>query len=129
MSVTPILKVAEEAGVSIVEGPSDSPFMRGTEDAGLVVEAALSNRTQCALLHAPNLTARFFDLSSGEAGAILQKLRNYRIRLAVVCPPGSVQFSSRFGEMAAEESRVGYFRLFETAESAREWLVTAPAPR
>lgn len=38
-----------------------------------------------ALLYAPNLTAKF-DLSSREAGAILQKLRDYRIRLAVVCP-------------------------------------------
>ncbi|MBI1876606.1 MAG: DUF4180 domain-containing protein [Acidobacteria bacterium] len=26
---------------------------------------------------------RVFDLSSGEAGAVLQKLRNYRVRLAV----------------------------------------------
>jgi len=61
-------------------------------------------------------------LSSGEAGAILQKLRDYRIRLAVVCAPGSVRFSSRFGEMVAEESRGNYFRVFESREAAREWL-------
>jgi hypothetical protein len=30
--------------------------------------------------------------------------------------------SSRFGEMAAEEARVGYFRLFESEQAAREWL-------
>jgi hypothetical protein len=27
------------------------------------------------------MTPAFFDLSSGDAGVILQKLRNYRIRL------------------------------------------------
>jgi hypothetical protein len=96
--------------------------MRGIEDATLLVEACLSNRARTALLFAPNLTANFFDLSSGEAGAILQKLRQYRIRLAVVCPPGSVRFSSRFGEMVAEESRIGYFRILESVEAAREWL-------
>jgi len=96
--------------------------MRSIEDAGLVVEACFSNGVDCALLYAPNLTGRFFDLCSGESGAILQKLRNYRIRLAVVCTPGSVRFSSRFHEMAAEESRGNYFRLFESVEMAREWL-------
>jgi len=30
-------------------------------------------------------------------------LRNYHIRLAVVCMPGSVRLSSRFGDMLAEE--------------------------
>jgi hypothetical protein len=105
-----------------MEGPRDLPFMRSIEDAGLVVEACFSNSVESALLYASNLTGRFFDLSSGEAGAILQKLRNYRIRAAVVCAPGSVQFSSRFNEMTAEESGRNYFRLFESVLTAREWL-------
>ena len=43
-------------------------------------------------------------------------------RLAVVCPPGRVRFSSRFGEMVAEERRGRYFGLFETRSVAWEWL-------
>ena len=116
------LTVAEEAGVRFVEAPPDLRLLRTIEDATLLVEACFSHRAASALLYAPNLTGNFFDLSSGEAGAILQKLRNYRIRLAVVCPPGTVQFSSRFGEMAAEESRAGYFQVFESVAAAREWL-------
>jgi hypothetical protein len=116
------LAVSEQAGVRFLEGPPDLPLMRSTEDATLLVENCFSHRAQAALLYAANLPERFFDLSSGEAGAILQKLRNYRIRLAVVCTPGSVQFSSRFGEMAAEESRTGYFQVFESDRAAREWL-------
>jgi hypothetical protein len=116
------LKVAEEAGVRFVEGPPGLQFMRSSGDAGLVVEACFSNEVNSALLYAENLTERFFDLSSGEAGDILQKLRNYRIRLAVVVvyAPNSVRISSRFGEMAAEEARAGYFRLFESVETARD---------
>jgi hypothetical protein len=122
------LGVFEEASVRFVEGPPDLPLMRSTADATLLIEACFSHRAKAALLYAPNLTEKFFDLSSGDAGAILQKLRNYRIRLAIVCAPGSVHFSSRFGEMVAEESRVGYFRVCETAQAAREWLSKAPPP-
>jgi Domain of unknown function (DUF4180) len=116
------LTITQKSGASFVEGPPGLPLMRSIEDATLVVEACFSNRVSAALLYAPNLTDKFFDLSSGEAGAILQKLRNYRIRLAVVCTPDSIRFSSKFGEMASEESRTGYFQVFDSSTAAREWL-------
>jgi hypothetical protein len=116
------LTIVEEAGIRFVEGPPGLPLMRGIEDARFLVEACFSNLAGAALLYPSNLTEKFFDLSSGEAGAILQKLRNYRIRLAVVCAPDSVRFSSRFGNMAAEESRTGYFQVFDSATAARQWL-------
>ena len=75
-----------------------------------------------ALLYAENLTDAFFDLSSRQAGAILQKLRNYGVRLAVVCPAGTVQFSRRFGEVLAEERRGRFFGAFDTRREAVEWL-------
>jgi hypothetical protein len=53
---------------------------------------------------------------------VLQKLRNYRIRLAVVCPPGTVRFSSRFSEMLAEERRLPHFGVCDTREGAVAWL-------
>ena len=55
-------------------------------------------------------------------GEVLQKLRNYRVRLAVVCPPGTVRFSSRFGEMLAEERRLPHFGVFDTRDEAVAWL-------
>ena len=84
--------------------------------------------SHAALLYAPNLTAEFFDLSSGQAGSILQKLRNYGLRLAVICPQGTVRFSSRFGEAAAEERRGGYFAVFDTRAQALEWLAACRQP-
>ena len=116
------LSLVEETGVRFVEGTPDGRVMIRVDDASRVIEACFSHRARLALLYASNLTERFFDLSSGEAGAILQKLRNYGVRLAVVCPPGSVQFSSRFGEMLAEEHLRRDFRVFETRSAAREWL-------
>ncbi|WP_437669293.1 DUF4180 domain-containing protein [Sorangium sp. So ce131] len=112
----------DERGVKFVEGQPDQRLMSSVQDANRVIEACFSDRLDAALLYPANLTASFFDLSSGEAGEILQKLRNYRIRLAVVCPPGDAGFSSRFGEMLAEERRGKHFGVFETRVAAIEWL-------
>ena len=116
------LSVVEENGIKTVEGRPNVPWMTGVEDSSRIVEACLSHGIDAVLLYASNLTRAFFDLSSGEAGAILQKLRNYRVRLAVVCPPEGVRFSSRFGEMLAEERRGRWFGVFETRSAALEWL-------
>jgi hypothetical protein len=114
--------VSEEGGVRVVEGEPDQDIMARVDDANRVLEACFSSRASCALLYARNLTDGFFDLSTGEAGAILQRFRNYGVRLAIVCPAGSVRFSSRFGEMVAEERLREHFGLFETRQAAREWL-------
>jgi hypothetical protein len=106
----------------MIEGPRDQAWLTSAADAKRLVEACLSARTSDALLHPPNLPPGFFDLSTGVAGECLQKWRNYRIRVAVLAPPGSVAPSSRFAEMLAEESRKGAFRVFETREAAIEWL-------
>ena len=37
-------------------------------------------------------------------------------------PPGGATFSSRFGEMVAEEAGRSDFRIFETREAATTWL-------
>jgi hypothetical protein len=116
------LAVVEEGGIRVVEGQRGRRVISGVEDARRVVEACLSAGVDAALLYPDNVTEGFFDLSSGHAGAILQTLRNSRVRLAVVCPPGSVQFSSRFGELVAEERHGPHFRIFDTRSAALEWL-------
>ena len=114
------LRVVEENGVRVVEGEPGRAFLSRVEDASRIVEACLSARARSALLYSDNLPDRFFDLSSGQAGEILQKLRTYRMRLAVVCAPGAVRFSSRFAELVAAERQ--HFGVFDTRQAAREWL-------
>ena len=91
-----VLAAKEENGVRLVEGTCGELLMRRTQDATLVIEACISARVRNALVYPENLTSRFFDLSSGEAGEVLDKLRRFHVRLAVVCLPGAVRFSSRF---------------------------------
>lgn len=73
------LQIVEDSDVKIVEGAPNEPFMSRPEDAAQIIEACFSSGARMALLYADNLTNGFFDLSSGEAGAILQRLRNYGI--------------------------------------------------
>ena len=74
--------VREESGVRIVEGTPGAPLMRRPQDVTLVLERCFSARARVALLYPENLTPRFFDLSSGEAGEVLDKLRGFHVRLA-----------------------------------------------
>jgi hypothetical protein len=69
------IAVREESGVRIVEGTPGAALMRRPQDATLVLEACFSSLAHLALLHPGNLTPRFFNLSSGEAGEILDKIR------------------------------------------------------
>ncbi len=116
------LTVVEEFGVKFVEGAPDELLLTSPDDATSVIEACLSTETEAALLYPRNLTDAFFDLSSRQAGAILQKLRNYRVRLAVVCSPGTVRLSTRFPELLVEERRQRYFGVFDTRAEAVRWL-------
>jgi uncharacterized protein DUF4180 len=112
---------------AFLEGPPGEPLLGAAHDIDRVLEVCFAQHAGAVLLHAANLPPAFFDLSSGEAGLILQKLRNYRIRLAVVCEPGAVAFSSSFRALMAESSRGGWFRVFETRPAAAEWLSQTPA--
>lgn len=114
------LKTVEESGATAVEGAPGTALMTKPGDVDVVIEACFGSGASSALLYAENLPAAFFDLSSGQAGAILQKLRQYRIRLAVV--GGRERFSSRFGEVVEEERRQGHFGVFESRDAARAWL-------
>jgi hypothetical protein len=113
--------VREESGVKIVEGTPGTSLMHRPQDASLVLEACLSAPARSALLYSENLTPQFFDLSSGEAGEILDKLRRFHVRLAIVCPPGAVRFSTRFREILSDD-----LRIFDTLEDARRWLAEQP---
>ena len=99
------------------EATPGEPLVRKPDDAARIVEGCWASKTRLALLYPENLTPRFFDLSSAEAGIILDKLRRFRVRLAVVCLPGAVTFSSRFGEILCDD-----FQVFETRGAAVDWL-------
>jgi hypothetical protein len=96
-------------------------LLQSARDSNVVLEACFSNGVTGALLYAANLPPNFFDLSSGEAGEILQKFRTYGIRLVVVA--SAAQFTRRFAELMSEENRANDFHVAATADEARDWLV------
>lgn len=117
------LQLITENNISALEGEPGVKLLQKPEDAADLIGAGFENGTRSLLLYAENLTEQFFDLSSGEAGVILQKLRNYHIKTAIVAPTDRVKRSTMFGEMEKEESKSGDFRIFEDRDSAVAWLM------
>jgi hypothetical protein len=107
----------------VVEGPVGVSLLRSAGDINDVIAECFGAGTTLALLYAENLPPAFFDVSSRQAGEILQKLRNYGLRLAVVVARGSA-VSSRFHELQAAERRDGAFNLFDTRDAALAWLTS-----
>lgn len=115
------LKQSAVAGRQFLESVPGQLLIGSDEDVVAVLELCFSHRAKRVLLYSENLSDEFFDLSSRLAGAVLQKLRNYGVRIAIVRSPG-LRLSSKFGELVAEERLGQHFRLFDNRETAQEWL-------
>jgi hypothetical protein len=77
------------------------------------------------LLDEKDLSADFFDLRTGLAGAVLQKFTNYRARLAIVVADASA-YGSSFSELAYEHRTHSAVRFFSSQQLARQWLTYNP---
>jgi hypothetical protein len=86
-----------------------------------VIEAGLSTGARSVLLYSSNLPEAFFDLSSGQAGELLQKLQNYGMRVAVVREP-AVTTSRRFGDMLAEARRLDILAVVDSRDEGLAWI-------
>ena len=122
--MTDFLAPVDESGVVAVEGAPGHPALAEPGDVDRLLEVCFGANCGAALLYAENLPPAFFDLSSGAAGVILQKLRQYGVRLAVIRGPEAGAVSSRFGEMVAEERTRRDFGLFTSRAEARAWIAS-----
>jgi hypothetical protein len=75
------------------------------------------------LLESRHLPSAFFELRSGCAGELLQKLANYGLRVAGVFPEEPPR-SEAFAAFLAEARRGRSFRVFSDRVAAEEWLAT-----
>ncbi|GIF69869.1 hypothetical protein Ais01nite_79040 [Asanoa ishikariensis] len=76
-------RVVERAGVLVLVCDPDGAPVAGPQDA-LDLIGASYGATDVVALPVARLDPRFFTLSNGLAGEIMQKFVNYRVRLAVV---------------------------------------------
>ena len=84
----------------------------------------IEHGAQALLFDRGALPAAFFDLSTGVAGELVQKLVNYGIHMAGVVPDLSA-CSPRFREFAREANAGRQFRFFPTRQEAIAWLESA----
>jgi hypothetical protein len=120
--MTDFLTPVHEAGVVAIEGAPGRPVLASAGDVDRVLEACFGADCGAAMLYAENLPTAFFDLRSGAAGLILQKLRQYGVRLAVVREADALAANPRFSELMAEEHARRDFGVFTTRAEARAWL-------
>ncbi len=114
-------------GFTILKEPAgkyatSEKVIRTTQDMLDLMAFAGENGTNLLLLHEENLDPTFYDLSTGLAGEIAQKLFNYHTRLAVVGSFTTVR-SQRFREFMVETNKGAQliFALDET--KALAWLL------
>ena len=115
-----VIRIAEQQYLAGIPGKR---LIQTEDDITQILELCYENNTNRVLLYAENFSDQFFDLSSGEAGMILQKFSLYLVKLAAVLKLDEVPHSQKFGELAVEVNRGNQFRIFDDLEQAESWLL------
>lgn len=100
------------------EAPTEAPTRFTPQD---LVGACYERDVWNVLFDEGSLRPEFFDLSSGFAGDMVQKLVNYGIRVGAVVPDVTA-FSEAFRDFARESNRSGPVRFFRDRADAIVWL-------
>ncbi len=105
-----------------IEVRAHASGLRTTQDAMDLISLCAEHDCGLMLLHEDALSTDFFQLKTGVAGEILQKLVNYRIRAAFVLKDIS-KLSVRFKEMMLEANKSNQYRFFDNRADAELWLM------
>jgi len=113
--------VIKNFGKTYIEGSSGKELIHNEREAVDVIGFCGEHEATGILLYPENLPEDFFDLKSGQLGAIIQKFVNYYLKVALVLSPEFVK--GRFKEFTAESNQGNHFRTFYRREDAVEWLL------
>lgn len=102
-----------------VEFDPNQLIVKEMADAILLIEKSYPARK--LLVYQSNFHPDFFDLSTGLAGEVLQKIANYRVQTAFVVDIASIK-SERFKELINETNFNDEYRFFNSKEEAEKWL-------
>ena len=109
--------MSQERKILIASGPGIS--VRSFNDIPDLINACFG--TKGLILTENDLAGEFFDLRSGLAGDLFQKLINYEVRTALVLPdPGA--YGERFTELAREHASHNMIRFVRSKDEAIAWL-------
>jgi Domain of unknown function (DUF4180) len=115
------LELQSHSGQQVAEGSPGLMLLDNASAVSDLIEFCFNNRVKRILLCSDNLSTAFFDLKSGMARSVLEKCRQYRLRVAIVLNPG-LELGTRFRELMTEENKRSYVRFCLTSEEARDWL-------
>ncbi|BCB83459.1 DUF4180 domain-containing protein [Phytohabitans suffuscus] len=111
------MTVEEIHGVRVLTVPEAGPAIRGGADALDLVAASFEQQAEFVVVPVGRLDPEFFTLSNGLAGEFLQKLVNYRLRVAIV------------GDISAHVAASNALRDFvrESNRRGQNWFLATPA--
>jgi hypothetical protein len=95
--------------------------VRSAKDVGDVLRRSVGPAG--CLLEEQDLGPEFYDLRTGLAGELFQKIVNYRGRLAIVIRDAHAH-GDRFGELAYEHRAHPAVRFFTERAAAQKWLAS-----
>ena len=121
--------VQEVAGVRVLTIDSDGSAIGSEQDATDLISQAWDRAATLVAVPAPRLAPEFLDLSSGRAGAFIQKFVNYRIHLAVVGDLSAALARSRALTDFVREANRGRAVWFVADLAALEQQLAADAKR
>jgi hypothetical protein len=123
LPVTSDLVLEIQAEKPFVASRSSAQFVRSAQDFLDLLIWGSEHGTELYLLMDTNFTPEFYDLSTGLAGEILQKVSNYRVRLAIF---GSFQMvvSRRFREFMTESNKGSSVCFLSQKAKALTWLLS-----
>ena len=88
-----------------------------------LISLCFENSIELIMLHDKALSVDFFQLATGAAGGILQKLINYRFKTAVILSE-DIDLPKRFQEMLQEANKGEQYRFFYAGSEAEQWLLS-----
>lgn len=115
-------QVKESDGKRYLYLEGNEPLITQEQDALDIIALCWEKEVNAILMEGTSLSEEFIRLRTGLAGAVIQKLANYNMKLAIVINEAQT-FPERFKEMASEYSKGNLFRIFLSAEEALNWLL------
>jgi len=106
-----------------IEYTSKEMQISSEQDVLDIIGSCMGHRCNYVMLHDEVFSEDFFNLRTGLAGTMLQKLINYNIRAAAIIA-NEEKIKGRFGEMVFEANKGNDFRVFKNVTEAENWLLS-----
>ncbi|WP_320671573.1 DUF4180 domain-containing protein [Patulibacter defluvii] len=103
------MRIEDRAGHRLLHLDEDGPAIGSGPSVADLIGDAWAHEADLIVLPVARLDPAFFDLRSGWAGELTQKLTNYRLRLAIVGDvDGHAAASGAFRDYRGEANRGGH---------------------